>query len=181
MRPLLRAPFGSCVSGVGADTGASASKVFAGTQCFLTHLSDFFCASLIRFRSALRHCAATTVYASPVLTLLWWQDRRRTPLLVLVLECRFRVFVYVMCLDSWLSLFPVPLTRMTIAGHAGVSALCLCSIVTFILPPQACWGFSVSFPVLASMVTPCPLRPLWSLLLQDTALAVRLVHPCGQC
>ena len=37
--------------------------------------------------------------------------------------CRFFGFVFVLCLNSWLSLFPVPLTRTTVAGFAGVSAL----------------------------------------------------------
>ena len=175
-------------SGVGADTGASTSeeadhasrrgakscrlaltskvsfcsKVLAGTLRFLTHLSDILYASLTRFRSALRHCAATTVYASPVLTLLWWQDWWRTPLWCLFWGIFVSVFcfVHVMSLDSRLLLFHVPLTRIAVAGLAGASALCLRSIVTFILSPQAWWGFLVCFPVLASMVSPCPPRPL---------------------
>ena len=61
------------------------SKDFAGTLCFLSHFSNILCASLTGFRSALRYCAATTVYALPVLTPLWWQDWWRSPLLVLVL------------------------------------------------------------------------------------------------
>ena len=52
---------------------------------FVTHLSGLFCASPTRLRSALRHCTATTICASPSLIPFLWKDPWRNPRLVPIL------------------------------------------------------------------------------------------------